>query len=41
MELLADVPKTGFGNTNDGDPPLGVFADLGTFSWVTRIDIDH
>lgn len=40
MGLLVDVPKAGFGNTNDGNTSRRFFADPETASRITGIDVE-
>ncbi|CAH2094474.1 unnamed protein product [Euphydryas editha] len=41
MGLLVDVPKAGFGNTNDGNTSRRFFADPDTSSRITGINVDQ
>lgn len=40
MGLLVDIPKAGYGNTNDGNTSRRFFADPETASRITGIDLD-
>ena len=40
MGLLVDIPKAGFGNTNDGNTSRRFFADIETSARITGLDID-
>lgn len=40
MGLLVDVPKAGFGNTNDGNTSRRFFSDPETAANITGIDVD-
>lgn len=40
MGLLVDIPKAGFGNTNDGNTSRRFFADPDTSSRITGIDVN-
>lgn len=38
--MLVDIPKAGFGNTNDGNTSRRFFAGPETASKITGVDID-
>lgn len=40
MGLLVDVPKAGFGTTNDGTTSRRIFADPKTPSHITGINLE-